>query len=112
VKPNQIGWGCLYSREVYASGVEHAQKCMAPHCGDPMIPVYAIIPEGERPPTNEPDDGDVCRNGSNDYDWNYLCGKTCGYCGNFASEGMAWSFFNELVSSETRYPQPRPDGVQ
>jgi hypothetical protein len=69
----KIGWGCLYSREVYASGVDHAQNCGAVHCGNSLIPVYAIIPEGERPTTNEPAGEtvvqDVLGNNCDGYEW-------------------------------------------
>lgn len=33
--------------------------CVSPTCGAGFIPVFAEIPEGQRPPTNEPGNDDV-----------------------------------------------------
>ena len=61
-----------------------------------MIPVFVIIPEGQRPTTNEPGDDDVVANGDPWSDWNYRCGRTIGYCGDHA---MLSAFIAAIMES-------------
>lgn len=56
-----VGFSCAGHARVYANGAEHAVGCPADHgaAGGRLLPVFAIIPEGERPPTHGPRADDV-----------------------------------------------------
>jgi hypothetical protein len=70
-----LGWWCTGCQQRIARLDGRPAPLVPQHCNQTMrtevcIPVFAVIPEGERPETEEPDEGTVCLN-----DWSDMAPK-------------------------------------